>query len=301
MQCPFCKQDVESPDGRCPKCKTALAAAPANHLNLTQAQPVMTREPNVPITSERTIVQRRESQQQQTPLKFRPCLRPPMLVLCAWDDDGQHGNWTRIYAKRFVIGRSEGDLLFPHDLSVSTKHLEIVREAADGRWVWKLRDLESANGTFVRIDRSTLHDGQILLIGSGRYQFKGIAQGGRQVQMQADIKKTQNHPTVTREDITPTLVRLNSESDAETGEDRKLFIESNEQWVGSDEAICRSLIVGDPFIDAQHAKICSTGRDQWTIQDNDSTNGTWSMIQEVVIDESIQFQIGEQRFLARVP
>jgi len=295
MQCPFCKEDVESSDGHCPACRTALGAAPAGQIELTRQQRVM---PAMAETGAPTALQPRKVKTAAAPARFRPRLRPPMLALCAWDDDGDAGHWTRVYSDRFVIGRTEGDLVFPHEGAMSNPHLELVREPAQGHWVWKLRDLESTNGTFVRINRATLHHGQVLLLGSGRYRFKGIAQGGRQAQSQPEVQvqHTQQWQMIKPEDVTPMLVQLTPEGEAQT-----IMIETDEQWVGSDPAACHAPVTDDLLLDPRHAKIRRAGREQWAIEDNDSTNGTWSMVQEIVIKDTIQFQVGEQRFYARIP
>jgi len=222
-----------------------------------------------------------------------------MLKLCVWDDDGEDGHWIRVYGDRFVIGRTEGDFAIPHDPGISQQHAELVREKGEGRWIWKLRDLQSTNGTFVRIDHSALHDGQVLLIGSGRYQFKGVAQGAKLAQAAEPPAKTITVPIYKPEDFTPMLIRLAAEGQ----KDERMFLSNDEQWIGAaDDCQLRGESGADDLLlDARHAKIYQTGREQWEIQDDGSNNGTWTMISEVVIDDSIQFQLGEQRFAAEVP
>jgi hypothetical protein len=297
MECPFCRQSVESIDGHCPECRMALGAAPANQLEPTRLQPVMVSDAIGMTWQRETVLQPRKPHDQSAPVAFRPRLRPPMLVLCVWDDGGEHGNWIRVYGDRFVIGRAEGDLIIPHEVGMSKRHAELIREPSHGRWIWRLRDLESRNGTFVRINVSLLHHGQMLLMGSGRYRFQGVAQGGRLTDSEppAHHQETQVWPTLDPEDVTPMLVRLTAE-----GEAGRMLIHGKEQWVGTEEK-CGLHVPGDPLLDARHARIYSTGRDQWSIADHNSANGTWSMVQDIVIEDTLQFQIGEQRFLARIP
>ncbi len=284
-------------EGHCPVCHMALGAAPANQLEPTRLQRVMASDWSELPRQKETVLQSQMPLVEGAPAKHRPHLRPPMLLLCVWDDDGEHGNWIRIYADRFVIGRSEGDLVIPHEISMSKRHAEFVREAAPGKWIWRLRDLESRNGTFVRINSSVLHHGQILLMGSGRYQFLGVSQGGRLAH--ADVPQVHQETQVWRkfspEDVTPILVKL--PADDENG---RLLIRGEEQWMGADKG-CGLAVTDDLLLDARHARIHCTGREQWSIVDNNTTNGTWSMIQDIVIEESLQFQIGEQRFLVRIP
>lgn len=222
-----------------------------------------------------------------------------MLLLCVWDDDGEDGQKIRIYGDRFVIGRAEGDLILPHDPGISQTHAELVRECGENRWIWKLRDLESTNGTFLRIQNSNLDHGQILIIGGSRYRFQGVAQGGGLAKLGEVGQKTLSHvPTYKPEDYKPRLVRLNSAGEeAET-----MHIDDGEQWIGTaDDCELRRAEEEDALLDGRHAKIEKIQREQWVIRDNNSTNGTWSMIHEQVINDSIEFQLGEQRFLARIP
>ena len=94
------------------------------------------------------------------------------------------------------------------------------------------------------------------------------------------------------------LVRFDSEGK----EAEKMLISESVQWIGtSEECSLQSSAMDDVLLDPKHAKIEVKDRESWTIHDPGSTNGTWAMIQEEVITSSIEFQLGEQRFLARIP
>src|SRR5437660_507910 len=81
---------------------------------------------------------------------YRPSLRPPIALLVVFDDGAEDGQTIRLRGDRFLIGRSEGDLLIPHDGQMSARHAELVRrQDEDGAWVWTLTDLGSTNGSFV--------------------------------------------------------------------------------------------------------------------------------------------------------
>src|SRR5947209_5349177 len=45
----------------------------------------------------------------------RPTQRPPVASLTLFDDGKTDGELLRLRAARFVLGRSEGDFLLPHD------------------------------------------------------------------------------------------------------------------------------------------------------------------------------------------
>ena len=69
----------------------------------------------------------------------------------------------------YLFGREEGGMTFPADPSVSRRHaiLSVVRENVI------LRDLESANGTFLRLRRETaLTPGDELLIGAQQLRYE---------------------------------------------------------------------------------------------------------------------------------
>ncbi len=68
----------------------------------------------------------------------------------------------------YLFGREEGGMTFPADPSVSRRHavLSVFQDTAI------LRDLESANGTFVRLRRETqLNPGDELLLGAQQLRY----------------------------------------------------------------------------------------------------------------------------------
>src|SRR5262245_46384149 len=77
---------------------------------------------------------------------FRPLLRPSVAMLCICDDGKADGEWLRLRGERCVIGRAEGDVRIPHDLMMSGKHAELVRQKLpSGAYRWVLVDLQSSN------------------------------------------------------------------------------------------------------------------------------------------------------------
>src|SRR5262249_62385494 len=81
---------------------------------------------------------------------YRPMRRPPMALLCILDDGKEDGEWLRLRADRIIIGRSEGDIIIPHDPMISGRHAELARRPDQGRYRWHLTDLQSTNGTYLR-------------------------------------------------------------------------------------------------------------------------------------------------------
>jgi hypothetical protein len=202
---------------------------------------------------------------------FRPSLRPPMAILCAYDDGADTGETVRIRVPSFVIGRGSGDLVIPHDGGMSARHAEIARGFVDGRYRWSLRDLGSSNGTFVRTARASLVDGQEILIGGARYRF--------------DLPSGSTSPRIV--EIGP------------RGDGAAFAIAEPETWIGRDPRRC-SIVLDRPWVGARHAAIRPRRRARWMIEKGNSGDGVWLRIEEVDLGRGGQFQCGEQRFLFRV-
>ncbi|MFZ9889718.1 MAG: FHA domain-containing protein, partial [Myxococcota bacterium] len=77
--------------------------------------------------------------------------------------DGRAGDVRLLCGDGAVLGREQGDIVFPTDGFVSGRHCEIVREGPAVR----LRDLGSSNGTYIRLRAKTeIAHGDFLLIGN---------------------------------------------------------------------------------------------------------------------------------------
>ncbi len=98
------------------------------------------------------------------PRSSRPCLEPSVSRAA-----GAHET-THVLQARLRIGRGEDNDIVVDDLSVSRQHA--VMRLSGGRF--EIRDLKSANGTFVngrRIDRAVLDDGDLVEIGRHDFRF----------------------------------------------------------------------------------------------------------------------------------
>lgn len=83
--------------------------------------------------------------------------------------DGSHGQACKLEKSTTVLGRVEGDIVFPDDTLVSRKHARFT-VADDGVVV---EDLHSANGVFWRLRAPhTLADGDIVLMGRQMFRFR---------------------------------------------------------------------------------------------------------------------------------
>ncbi len=106
------------------------------------------------------------------PPLFRPTLRPPTPILTVCDDGEEDGESIRIRKDCFAIGRTEGDLVLPNDAQISGRHAELRQTLVRGKYRWSLIDLQSTNGTYVRVGQAILEHGQEFIIGCTRFGFE---------------------------------------------------------------------------------------------------------------------------------
>lgn len=196
---------------------------------------------------------------------YRPSVRAPMAVLKLFHDGQMTFNQYPIMADRFRIGRTDGDLIVPHDFWMSGRHAEIHRRKRGDSFHWFLIDLNSTNGTFVQTDFAVLRHNDELFIGQERYRFllkEGIA----------------GLMHVTR------------------GAGQQWVINESTAIIGSQLPCGLKSFTSDPYLDAVHARLKREPDGTWTIRDNRSRNGVWYRIKEVEIPANSEFQLGEQRF-----
>jgi hypothetical protein len=83
-------------------------------------------------------------------------------------EGGQAGE-TYDLTEETVIGRANGDMIFPHDGFMSGRHARIVRRGSS----FVLVDEGSRNGTFIRIKGEVeLKSGDMILIGKQLFRFE---------------------------------------------------------------------------------------------------------------------------------
>jgi hypothetical protein len=227
---------------------------------------------------------------------FKPSSRPPLALLTVFDDGKPEGEVVRLRDGRFVIGRSEGDLIIPHDGMMSSRHVEITRQSVGGQHRWTITDLDSTNGLFFRVLRTVLVDGSEIMLGQGRYRFLAPVKPGAGNAEPADASA--KHATRPWGDsdapVVPTLAEM-----VGSGLGARFPLTRSEVWLGADPAcdICR---LKDPCCDAKHARLHRDVKHGWIIENNRSFNGLWFRLPQLVADSSVQFQIGEQRFKLQI-
>ncbi len=223
--------------------------------------------------------------------RWRPSERPPLALVCVVDDGRDQGEWVRLRQPQWIVGRTEGDFIVGHDSAISGKHFRIYRTDREGAVRWRLEDLDSRNGTFVRCAESLMpHAGQVIL-GKTRLRFE-LAQ---QARAQAE------HPVATRQLLRPgveaqaRLVRVGVD-----GQEEPIPLAAASTWIGSDPGPGGIELVNDPFVSPRHAKIVRRQDGSWRVVDHQSRNGTWIAVQEISLGSSAEILAGEQRFIFRV-
>lgn len=229
---------------------------------------------------------------------YRPTARPPMALLTVHDDGKNDGEVIRLRQARFVIGRTEGDLVIPIDGRISSRHVEITLQSVGGLHRWVVTDLQSTHGMFVRVARTVLADKAEFLVGGGRYRLDAPQQAGDAT---ADFVAEAPNTGETRGwDSGPSPFRppaLTELLGHEIG--NRLLLVKPEYWIGSDPscAVCRP---DDPFCEPRHVRLFRGSRMNWHAEHNKTQNGLWLRMSQIVAESMIQFQVGEQRFRLKV-
>ncbi len=200
-------------------------------------------------------------------IPFRPLLRRAMALVHIVDDGREDGETVRMRGDSLVIGRSEGEIVIPHDFSMSPRHAAIARRVDGG---WQLDDLGSVTGTFVRVTTAKLKNGSVLQVGATRFRFEILA--------------------ATSDPTEAWLVEI-----VPQGNGRRYECRGATTSIGRANGGC-DIAINDPFISLAHAQLHRTTHG-WRI-DNSGLNGLWVRINApVIMTNPSQFQCGEQRFV----
>lgn len=298
--CLYCEKVFDSQQPQCPRCghtNDNAPQAPVDETRAVEALPVAggVEEPDKETSYEVKAVDDANRSSESDAQPFRPVQRPAMAALCVlFDGSRQFGEWYWLRDKQTTIGRSEGDVTICNDPGVSNPHARITREQENGRFRWILKDLNSDNGTFLRIRETVLTPNQELVIGTRRLRFSLPDGGAAFAEVEGEsVDKTRVWRTLSSKDLTklvPALVETTPE-----GEERTYpLMPAAENWVGRD-ADRANVVVDDPFVNPRHVRIFNDS-DKWICKDDESTNGTWLRVEETVLVHKAEFQLGEQRF-----
>lgn len=232
------------------------------------------------------------------PLPFRPQQRPPMALLCILDDGQEEGEWVRLRGDRCVIGRSEGDVCIPHDAMMSGRHAEVSRQMVQGVFRWTLTDLQSTNGTYVRVGKTLLKHGHELRIGRTHFRFEAsqtVPEGDGAAAGEPSRQSTVSWHDSPLRNLVPTLVEI-----PRSGTGQRFPLTLAEYWIGRDRDACAIALADDPFANARHVRLYRDAKGLWHVENNKARNGLWLRIDQIPLTSACQFQLGEQRFILRV-
>jgi len=230
-------------------------------------------------------------------VRFRPNQRPPMAMIELLDDGADRGQEFRIRGDSMTIGRSNADIVVPHDSQISGSHVRISRRVVNAEFQWFVTDLSSTNGTFVRVGKTPLQASVPFIIGAFRYAYRPAVSHAASESAEATPVGTRGWQAPTAADLrhlTAALVRI-----ANDGTEIDFPLHSDEAKIGSDSGRCQIVISDDPMMSHIHASIQRTDKGL-IIEDNKSLNGLWVAISERRLGNSATFQIGEQRIRFRV-
>ena len=266
------------------------AAAPTTPI--APATPATGVTPHVPKAATRPVAK-------STAVLHRPTIRPPVAELTIFDDGQTVGEMIRIRSNRFIIGRTEGDLLISHDDLISTRHVEITRQQFEGGYRWVITDLQSTNGLFIRVSRTALADGSEILVGCGRYRFD--APEGDPVETIDHLPAAPHASYTTRgwEEKSPLSKPPALTELVRGGIGNRILLTRAEYWIGTDRDcdLCR---LGDPLCELKHVRVSRHPKGGWQAEHNKSLNGLWYRVAQTPVESTLLFLIGEQRFRLRV-
>jgi hypothetical protein len=223
----------------------------------------------------------------------RPMLRPAVPILRALDDGTlADGEDFRLRRDTITIGRSEGDIVIPADRTLSGKHAEIRRVENRGQVCWMLVDLDTANGTFVRVTAANLFPETTVIIGARRFRL--VEPFGEQ-RMIDQPSTTVLDRMATPPDVWPILVETGTSTAA-----LRFPIRQDEMTIGRLDGGC-SIAIDDPHLAKHHATITRTASGVWQIRPGNTSNGVWVNIRTVTLTNHCYFRCGEQHFRFTIP
>lgn len=195
---------------------------------------------------------------------LRPRLRYSLLVV---RPDGSHGESRALDKPTVILGRVEGDILFPEDALVSRRHARFT-VTSDSLTV---EDLNSANGIFWRLHNPhKLRNGDIILM--GRQMFRFVFAG--QPKGVATVTPGKPAPTKSGADMGPAeLIRLLPGG----VEENHFLLKFEENILGRTRGSIS--FPEDPFLSGQHCSI-NFKDGNFVLEDLKAQNGTFVGVRE---------------------
>jgi class 3 adenylate cyclase/pSer/pThr/pTyr-binding forkhead associated (FHA) protein len=179
--------------------------------------------------------------------------------------DGSHGQACKLEKEVTILGRVEGDIVFPDDTLVSRKHAKFT-VAPDGVQV---EDMKSANGVFWRLrSPHSLEDGDIILMGRQMFRFylKKAQPAGKPPEKGKDAKKDDKAEKPS--DAPAELVRMMPGG----VEEARYPIAPGENILGRTRGTLT--FPQDAYLSSQHACVRHENG-KFTLEDMNAANGTF--------------------------
>lgn len=211
----------------------------------------------------------------------------PIASLTAILKDGSDGRVFPIYSEQADIGRTEGDVVLSDDPYLSPRHARL-RRRGEG---WLLRDLDSANGIYVRIREPVdLADGDMILLGQQVLRFELLDDGELPLG-----PATQHGVLMFGTPEVPRMARLTQYTTEGVGRDVH-YVYRDETVLGRENGDI--VFTDDPFLSRRHAAITADRMSRrFVLRDLGSSNGTAVRFHgERVLAPGDQFRVGRHLF-----
>jgi pSer/pThr/pTyr-binding forkhead associated (FHA) protein len=211
----------------------------------------------------------------------------PIAALVAILKDGSDGRSFPIYTEQADIGRTEGDIVLSDDPYLSPRHARL-RRRGDG---WLLRDLDSANGIYVRIREPVdLADGDMILLGQQVLRFALLEDGELPLG-----PATQHGVLMFGTPEVPRMARLTQYTTEGVGRDVH-YVYRDETVLGRENGDI--VFTDDPFLSRRHAAITADRMSRrFVLRDLGSSNGTAVRFHgERSLAAGDQFRVGRHLF-----
>jgi pSer/pThr/pTyr-binding forkhead associated (FHA) protein len=224
---------------------------------------------------------------------LRPVHRDSVPVLTALDDGSYvSGESFRLRDDEFVIGRKEGNLVIGIDRVLSSRHAVLRRIRKRNQTKWLLVDLDTPNGTFVRVTSCYLAKSIVVLLGSSRFRL-----------VERDSVQLPEHgdSTANVDAIAGLAAAWPTFEETGLSATKAAFpLQKPEVTIGRVGSAC-DIELNDHCLASHHATLERMGTAQWRIRAESTLNGVWTSIRSVQLTNHCFFRCGEQAFRFVIP